>query len=766
MSVTIKNENYGYSVATYGDYVAIGSPPSFRNGLGFSIGMVNVKKYDSSLDQYVPYLELQKTLNLPQLDVALSDTNFDELLTENGVSISGDISETDIVKLENEYGNALSIYKSELAIGTRFFSCSFVSPNNLSGQNLTTGSCVDIYELSSGSIYPYASITSSFNDESGSFGQSVSLGENVIAIGCTKKFNNKGSVYIYQKINNNWTYTQTLTGSKSTVGDYFGYSLKIDPSGSKNLIVSDYRGTGTGSVYFFESSSTGWSEVNFVNADQNFNYNLQYENYVPSASYPQSFDGFGTSVSVYGDKAVVGCPYESQYYEYTSSQQLRYRGAVYFYYKCNLNNRWVFDKKSYGDTNTFKDNKLGYSVDIFKDYAVASAPKYIFPFSSSFITGSLNKVLTREDYERSFNLLGQVLLFENTQSDWTISKNIFRSKTYGVPYSVFGFDTSISDKSIVVGSPCLLADSNRTLSTDLLNYNNVHGYSYIYNLNTDIKDYHVGNVFYRNGLIVLKTTGSIFDNMMLKQNPLTGSYYDIKYKSNITLYENQTICRIETGEFNVSTNPTSVYKNDFDFDIDGDKNFTFNDLDLILRYISSKNSNNQRWWEVVVDGTYEESLFNYYTGSLGQDNNYYVSKSVTNMSEYNYLVSIDSKLDINNDKMLNTNDMFILWKYFISELTENTLKPFINVKCMRSKYSDVLNYLDKSSGKYNLTHIKPEFFGYEYSSSIDTTGSYLAPYITTVGLYSGTDLVAVGKLGTPIKNSKDFPINILVKWDV
>jgi hypothetical protein len=42
----------------------------------------------------------------------------------------------------------------------------------------------------------------------------------------------------------------------------------------------------------------------------------------------------------------------------------------------------------------------------------------------------------------------------------------------------------------------------------------------------------------------------------------------------------------------------------------------------------------------------------------------------------------------------------------------------------------------------------------------------LAPYITTVGLYSGTDLVAVGKLGTPIKNSKDFPINILVKWDV
>ena len=766
MSVTIKNENYGYSVATYGDYVAIGSPPSFRKGLGFSIGMVNVKKYDSSIDQYIPYLELQKTLNLTQLDVALSDTNFTELLTENGQIIDSDINEVDIIKLENEYGNALSIYNTELAVGTRFFSCSFVSPDNLSGQNLTTGSCVDIYELSSGSIYPYTSITSTFNDESGSFAGSVSLGKNVLAIGCNKKYNNKGAVYIYQKINNIWNYVQTLTGSKSVSGDYFGTSLKIDPSGSKSLIIGDYRGAATGSVYFFESSSTGWNEINFVNADKNFDYNLQYVNYTPSASYSQSFDGFGSSVSIYGDKAIVGCPYESQYYEYTASQQLRYRGAVYFYYKCNINNKWVFDKKSYGDNNTFKDNKLGYSVEIFKDYAIASAPKYVFPFSSSFITGSLNKVLTREDYERPFNLLGQVILFENSESNWNVNKNIYRYKTYGYPYTVFGYDTAISDKSIVVGSPCLFADSNRTVSTSGSNYNNIHGYSYIYNLNTDLKDYHIGNVFYRNGLIVLKTSGSIFDNMMLKQNPLTGSYYDVKYQSNITLYENQTICRIETGEFNVSTNPTAIYRNNFDYDIDGDKYFTFNDLDLILRYISSKNSNNQRWWEVVVDGKYEESIFNYYTGSLGQNNNYYVSKSVKTMPEYNYLLNIDSKLDVNNDKMVNTSDMFILWKYFISELTENTLKSFINLKCMRSKYSDVINYLDVSTGKHNQTYIKPEFFDYEYSSSIDSTGSYLAPYITTVGLYSGTDLVAVGKLGTPIKNSKDFPINILVKWDV
>lgn len=358
-------------------------------------------------------------------------------------------------------------------------------------------------------------------------------------------------------------------------------------------------------------------------------------------------------------------------------------------------------------------------------------------------------------------------MFENTSSNWKIKKNIFRTKTYGVPYTVFGYDVSISDKSIAVGSPCLFADTNRTINESLLpNYKNIHGYNYIYNLDSDLTDFHVGNVFYKNGLLVLKTSGSVFDKMMLKENPLTGSYYDVNYKSNLTLYENQTICRIETGEFNVSTNPTATYRNNFEFDIDGDKYFTFKDFDLLMRYISLKVSPNEKWWQIVVDGKYETSLFNYYTGSLNETAEYYVSKSITSTSEYKYLQSIDSKLDANNDKMVNINDMFIFWKYYISELTENTLKPFITNKCMRSKYSDIINYLDTNTGKYIRSNINPQFFGYEYSSSIDPTGSYLAPYITTVGLYSGTDLVAVGKLGTPIKNSKDFPINILVKWDV
>jgi hypothetical protein len=42
-----------------------------------------------------------------------------------------------------------------------------------------------------------------------------------------------------------------------------------------------------------------------------------------------------------------------------------------------------------------------------------------------------------------------------------------------------------------------------------------------------------------------------------------------------------------------------------------------------------------------------------------------------------------------------------------------------------------------------------------------------APYITTVGLYTDKgELVAVGKLGTPIRKRDDVDLNIIVRFDV
>jgi hypothetical protein len=77
-------------------------------------------------------------------------------------------------------------------------------------------------------------------------------------------------------------------------------------------------------------------------------------------------------------------------------------------------------------------------------------------------------------------------------------------------------------------------------------------------------------------------------------------------------------------------------------------------------------------------------------------------------------------------------------------------------------------------GKIKLHNIKSSivnnkfggFGDYEFSSSVDPTGSYLAPYITTIGLYDDElNMVAVAKLPQPIKSLPEYPVNFIVRFD-
>ena len=68
------------------------------------------------------------------------------------------------------------------------------------------------------------------------------------------------------------------------------------------------------------------------------------------------------------------------------------------------------------------------------------------------------------------------------------------------------------------------------------------------------------------------------------------------------------------------------------------------------------------------------------------------------------------------------------------------------------------------------SNVDPLVFGgfadYDFSSSVDQTGSYLAPFITTIGLYDDElNMVAVAKLPKPIKSLPDYPLNFIVRLD-
>ena len=80
------------------------------------------------------------------------------------------------------------------------------------------------------------------------------------------------------------------------------------------------------------------------------------------------------------------------------------------------------------------------------------------------------------------------------------------------------------------------------------------------------------------------------------------------------------------------------------------------------------------------------------------------------------------------------------------------------IKWVRNKKYPFISTLD--STKYG------SFDDYLYSGSVDPTGSYLAPYITTIGLYDDElNMVAVAKLPQPIKSLPDYPLNFIVRFD-
>jgi hypothetical protein len=66
----------------------------------------------------------------------------------------------------------------------------------------------------------------------------------------------------------------------------------------------------------------------------------------------------------------------------------------------------------------------------------------------------------------------------------------------------------------------------------------------------------------------------------------------------------------------------------------------------------------------------------------------------------------------------------------------------------------------------SIGNTKAGFEHYDLSGSTDSTGSFLTPFITTIGLYDDNcDLVAVAKLPQPIKSEPDIPVNFIIRFD-
>jgi hypothetical protein len=97
----------------------------------------------------------------------------------------------------------------------------------------------------------------------------------------------------------------------------------------------------------------------------------------------------------------------------------------------------------------------------------------------------------------------------------------------------------------------------------------------------------------------------------------------------------------------------------------------------------------------------------------------------------------------------------------VRKITTNSGVKYIRKKSVLDN-GDILDY--RFAGTTGSA--KAGFEHWEASGSADSTGSFLAPFITTIGLYDDNcDLVAVAKLPQAIKSDPELPVNFIVRFD-
>ncbi len=240
---------------------------------------------------------------------------------------------------------------------------SFGSSVSISGDRAVVGAGGDdcmgdgcgsayVYRFDGTSWVQEQKLTASDAAEYDLFGISVSLSGNRAIVGATgvdcPAGYNCGSAYIYRYDGTTWVQSQKLTASDAAEYDWFGVSVSLSRD---RLIVGASSGNcppgfDCGSAYVYRYDGTTWVQQQKL-----------------TASNPARDDQFGRSVSLSGDRAVVGAHYSdcSAGSSCGSAYVYRYDGTT-----------WVQEQKLTAADAAHND-RFGVSVSLSGDKVVVGA---------------------------------------------------------------------------------------------------------------------------------------------------------------------------------------------------------------------------------------------------------------------------------------------------------------------------------------------------------------------------------------------------------
>jgi hypothetical protein len=129
----------------------------------------------------------------------------------------------------------------------------------------------------------------------------------------------------------------------------------------------------------------------------------------------------------------------------------------------------------------------------------------------------------------------------------------------------------------------------------------------------------------------------------------------------------------------------------------------------------------------------------------------------------------DYSLQFRSTKTIYENEIFIsVLESEFNTSTNPTALTNIDSEIVTAIIDDPITKQKYTGSFFNIksARVNPLFWEYDFSASNDPTGSYLAPYITTIGLYDNEmNMVAVAKLPQPIKSLPDYPLNFIIRFD-
>jgi len=197
---------------------------------------------------------------------------------------------------------------------------------------------VDIYVKSGTSWIHQATLKSGVLNDS--FGTSISLSGNELAVGANARGSAIGHVYVYGRAGTTWHHQATLTGSNTTSADDFAQSIAI--SGTTIIAGAPLHSNGNGAAYVFVKSMSGWSQQAKL-----------------TESSPSAGDMFGWAVGLSGNEAIAG------------AYQRGGTGAAFTFLRSGT--AWSHDKTDQASGSVIGD-EVGWSVAQSTSTSVVGAP--------------------------------------------------------------------------------------------------------------------------------------------------------------------------------------------------------------------------------------------------------------------------------------------------------------------------------------------------------------------------------------------------------